>query len=90
MRPPDTDRVLRALGRRVAELRRDAGLTQEQLAENLGYSTKYLQRIEAGRHNLSVRSLVLLAHEIGVTTATLFDRPASMKVQVGRPRSKRP
>ncbi len=55
----DPDLVLRSVGRRVAELRSG---TQEELAERLGVSIKYLQRIEAGRPNLTIRSLVRIAN----------------------------
>jgi transcriptional regulator with XRE-family HTH domain len=38
----------------VAERRRAYGLTQEQLAEKLDVSLKYLQRVEAGEENLTL------------------------------------
>jgi transcriptional regulator with XRE-family HTH domain len=57
VRSHDIDDTVRNVGRRVAELRAKAGLTQEQQAERLGFTLKYLQRIEGGGENLTVRSL---------------------------------
>lgn len=57
----DPDALLRAVGRRVATLRQQAGYTQEQFAERAGFSATYLRRIEGGGQNLSIRSLAKLA-----------------------------
>lgn len=83
---PDTQSVLRRIGRRVAELRRSEGMTQEQMATALGHSLKYQQRIEAGRHNLSVGSLTKLAGMLGVDVGALFTPPKAMAANPGRPR----
>jgi len=88
---PDTaERVLRDLGRKVAELRRRGALTQEQLAEALDVTVQYLQRVEAGRENLTVRSLVRLGQHLGVGPGELFGTPLTRKSRPGRPRTKQP
>jgi transcriptional regulator with XRE-family HTH domain len=89
MRAADPDRVLRGVGRRVAELRVLSGRTQEELAERAEFSVKYMQRVEAGQQNLSVRSLVRLANVLGVPAAELFRSPASTAVRTGRPPGRR-
>lgn len=87
MRGRKADSVIRDLGLRVAELRKRAGLTQEGLAEILGVSIKYVQRIESGS-NLTVRSLVKLAQTLSVEPGALLTRPRSRtRPSVGRPRS---
>jgi transcriptional regulator with XRE-family HTH domain len=85
---PQTEAVLRKIGRRIAELRQDADLTQEQLAAKLRITLKYLQRVEAGRHNLSVDSLVRLSRALKSEPKVLFDEPRTLAVNVGRPRKK--
>jgi transcriptional regulator with XRE-family HTH domain len=81
-----TARVLKDLGRRIAEARTDRGLTQEAFAEEvLGVSLKYLQHLEAGRENLTVASLVSLASRIGCSLPDLFAPPRSRVVRLGRP-----
>jgi transcriptional regulator with XRE-family HTH domain len=85
MRPIDPEATLRDLGRRVAELRVERKLTQEQLAEEARVSLKYVQRVEAGRENLTVRSLVRLAGLFEVGIVQLFRAPRSRVVRPGRP-----
>lgn len=46
-------------------------MTQQDLAEQVGLSVRYLQRIEAGTQNLTLRSLALLADSLG---ASLVER----------------
>ena len=88
--PQEPDRVLKDIGRRIAEIRSARGLTQEAFAEQiLGVSLKYVQAIESGRENLGVASLVNLANRVGVRVIDLFAAPASRAVARGRP-SKRP
>lgn len=86
MRQQNPERVLKDVGRRVAELRRKVGMTQQRFAEDvLGMSLKYLQAVEAGRENLSVLSLVKLANLMGVPTIDLFAPPTTREVKRGRP-----
>ena len=85
------DDVLRDLGRRVAELRAARGLTQEQFAEEADITAQYLQRVEAGRENLTVRSLVRMASLLHVSITDLFAKPAQREVRrPGRPRRSPP
>jgi DNA-binding XRE family transcriptional regulator len=42
-------RILPHLLKRLKQLRKNAGLTQEQFAERAGISYKYYQQIESGR-----------------------------------------
>jgi transcriptional regulator with XRE-family HTH domain len=81
--------MLRAIGRRIAEVRAERGMTQEQFAERFGSSLKYLQRVEAGRQNLSVRSLVRLANALRLRTAELFVAPTTLRSNPGRPKRPR-
>lgn len=61
-------------------------MTQEQFAERvLGVSLKYLQRMEAGRANLTVESLVALANKTHIRVAQLFEAPTAREVRRGRP-----
>jgi transcriptional regulator with XRE-family HTH domain len=86
MRPLDPGHVISDVGRRVAELRRGRDWTQERLAEEAEVSLKYLQRVEAGRENLTVQSLVKLANLLHASMLAFFERPRSR----GRPMPGRP
>jgi len=54
------------LGRQLRERRKLRGLSQEQLGELSGLSTRYISQIEAGRGNLSILRLLELTQALGV------------------------
>jgi transcriptional regulator with XRE-family HTH domain len=88
------DRILRDLGRRVAELRNALGLNQREFAELVGISVPYLQRIESGRQNLTMRSLARLAWGLGVPALRLLEPPSGVRyprknARTGRTRTAR-
>jgi len=88
MRSSDVDQTLRDVGRRVAEERMHRGWTQEQFAEKMGHSLKFAQRIEAGRENLTVKSIANLAKHLGVDLVALFRKPRTEKPKPGRPKQR--
>ena len=56
------------LGGRIRELRRKAGLTQSELAERIGYSTKAsISKIESDVLDVNQSTIVALAKALGVT-----------------------
>ncbi|WP_338324258.1 helix-turn-helix domain-containing protein [Dankookia rubra] len=63
--------VRKLVGRNVARLRRDRGMTQEQLAEKSGFSQQYLSGLEQGRRNPTILSLYELAQALGTTHVVL-------------------
>lgn len=82
-------RVFEDVGRRVRELRVDRGWTQEDAVERLGVDVRELQRIEAGKVNLTLASLVRLARGLGTPVRALFDPPTSRAPRrPGRPRGR--
>lgn len=82
------DRIIADVGRRVAELRRERGWTQQEAAEHLRMPLKNLQRVEVGM-NLTIRTLVRVAKGLGVPTRELFDEPKSReRRRRGRPSTK--
>lgn len=85
MAEQDPEQVIKDVGRKLAELRSRAGLTQEQFAEQLGMAPNNLQRIELGMQNLTMRTLVRLANAMGIPVAHLFRAPRSRRVTTGRP-----
>ncbi len=66
-------RLLKLLGKRVRELRKERGLTQEEAARLSGFDYKYFQRIEYGEKNLALTSLNKLAKALGVRVAELLE-----------------
>ena len=83
-----TDRVLGDIGRRVQELRRARGLTQEGFAEIAGWSAIYQWQIESGQQNLTIASLVTIANLLKTDLKALLDKPATRVRRPGRPRTR--
>lgn len=87
MKPERAEQVISNVGRRIAEVRRELGWTQQEAAEILKMPVNNLQRMEMGM-NLTIRTLVRLANGFGVPTRALLDPPTSKKPRPGRPRKK--
>ena len=84
---PEDRKLLRAVGRRIGELRADRGWTQETFAEHYGASAKYAQTLELGTENLSLTTLARIARTLKVPVRELFAPPRSLKANPGRPRA---
>jgi transcriptional regulator with XRE-family HTH domain len=55
-----------ALGKRIRALRRQANLSQEDVAERVGLTRTSITNIERGRQQLQVHTLVAIADTLGV------------------------
>jgi DNA-binding XRE family transcriptional regulator len=69
---PIIKRERKRLGMRLRELRTAQGLTQEQAAEMIGIHAKYMPRVEAGRANLTVDTLIAASVAYEVALSDLF------------------
>jgi len=68
------DKGLIALGRAVNELRKEKGLTQEELAERGNLHESYISVIEGGQRNPTWATLRGISHGLGVPLAELIRR----------------
>jgi transcriptional regulator with XRE-family HTH domain len=59
------------LDARIAQLRKQQGITQVQLAETLGLSQQTITAYEAGRRRIQVSTLPLIAQALGVSVEAL-------------------
>ena len=62
-----------AFGRRLAQLRRERGCSQEQLATDSGLARSYLSGVERGQRNIGLINICRLADTLGVRPAELMD-----------------
>lgn len=60
------------LGARIAALRREAGLSQAQLASRLGISPSTMGMYEQGRREPSANTLIALSRELNVSVDYLL------------------
>jgi transcriptional regulator with XRE-family HTH domain len=80
------ERLLKDVGRRVAEIRTARKMTQEALAERLDVGVRYIQEVEAGRQNLTLKSVALFAAKLRAPASALFESPSTKMPSPGRPR----
>ena len=59
------------VGRNFARLRREMGLTQEEVEARSGFSQQYISKLERGRRNPTVITLFELAQALGVSHVEL-------------------
>lgn len=60
------------VGENFLRLRKERGLTQEQVGERSGFSQWYISKLESGRSNPTIISLYELANAIGVRVVDLI------------------
>ncbi len=68
----DEKAFFKALGARIAELRKSADMTQQQLADLLGLSQQHVASYEVGRRRVAVSMLPLLAKALGTSIEELI------------------
>jgi len=83
---PAASRAIRDVGRRIAEIRGERDWSQARLAEELGIALQNLQRMEQGRQNFTVRTLVRVAQKLGCEPRELWEPPATTRPRRGRPK----
>ena len=83
------------LGRRVSDLRRRCGYTQERLAERCGCTVKFISSIERGKVNVPLRTMATIAEALssslteltlGVDVAVPREAKTLEQLLAGRPR----
>jgi transcriptional regulator with XRE-family HTH domain len=67
--------VRKNLGLRIKGLRKQKGLTQEQLAEQVGVDARHISRLETGAHYPSMETLESIAEVLGRPIGDLFAFP---------------
>lgn len=76
--PDRPDAAVRRVAKRIAEVRRAKGITQDEMAERLRCATKNYQRIEYGQ-NVTIKMLTRIANLLGVTVTDLVPPPPKRK-----------
>ena len=62
------------IGKRIADLRKLAGLSQEQLSERAGLQRTHVSRIEAGKYDVTGWVLQSIAEALGMTVDIIDTR----------------
>ncbi|WJH37111.1 helix-turn-helix domain-containing protein [Paenibacillus sp. CC-CFT747] len=68
----DKHYVLIAIGERIRDLRKNKGLSQEELGEKAGFHFSYIGGVERAEKNISILNLEKIATSLDTTIADLF------------------
>ena len=60
------EEILFRIGRRIADLRRERGISQQDLAARCNFEKSNLSRIEYGRSNMTIATLLTISRALGV------------------------
>ncbi|MFD2613196.1 helix-turn-helix domain-containing protein [Paenibacillus gansuensis] len=66
------NQLLKLIGIRIRELRKERGLSQEQLGEKAGFHFSYIGGIERAEKNISILNLAKIASALGVHIGEIF------------------
>lgn len=69
---PEEKRYFKELGNRIAQLRKEQNLTQQQLADELGVAQQVIASYEIGRRRVPVSTLPVLAKTLAVPIEALL------------------
>ena len=64
--------ILKKFGQRVAELRKERKLSQEELAAEAGLNRTHIGMIERAEKNVSILTIYKVAHGLNVDIKDLF------------------
>jgi transcriptional regulator with XRE-family HTH domain len=68
-----TDRDVKVLfGRRMRQLRRQKGVSQEAFAHQIGLDRSYVGSVERGERNISLENICVIADGLGVPPGELL------------------
>lgn len=69
----EKEALLKELGFRIKELRKDKGVSQEKLGEMSGLHRTYIGMIERGEKNITIYNLLLISKALQTDIETIFN-----------------
>lgn len=83
---PEEKRYFKDLGNRIAQIRKEQNLTQQQLADELGVAQQVIASYEIGRRRVPVSTLPMLAKTLAVPIEALLGVPSNAAKRGPTPR----
>ncbi|WP_406240094.1 helix-turn-helix domain-containing protein (plasmid) [Acetobacter orientalis] len=77
------DSLLTVVGIRIKRIRVETGFSQQEFAKAAGMSNNYAWRVEAGRQNMSLKTLSRIAIALNISMADLLDGIDSDPATIG-------
>ena len=66
------------IGQHIAQLRKLAGMSQEQLSERAGLQRTHVSRIEAGKYAVTLETIQAIAEALGMTVDIIDPKLANL------------
>jgi transcriptional regulator with XRE-family HTH domain len=66
--------LLKQFGRTIQTLRKELGISQEELAYRAGFHRTYIGMIERAERNITLSNIQKLADALNITLTDLFER----------------
>lgn len=60
------------LGKRIRELRKNKGFSQEEFAHEVGLDRAYIGRVERGESNITILNIIRISYALKVKVEDLF------------------
>jgi transcriptional regulator with XRE-family HTH domain len=67
------EKFLKKFGANLKKVRKETGVSQEELANDLGFSQAYIPKVESGIVNLSILHIVAIAKRLKVSVCSLVE-----------------
>lgn len=78
----ETDVARKELGKRIRELRKLKGLTQEELGEKADLSYQFVGEVERGKVNISFDSLLKIARALEIDIGNFFRTDITLPIKI--------
>jgi transcriptional regulator with XRE-family HTH domain len=69
-----SDEIIKNIGKKLKQRRIDLRLTQVQLSDLIGIEDSALRRIETGRTNPTIKTLLKLTNALSIDVSYLFEK----------------
>ncbi|HMS32044.1 MAG TPA: UDP-N-acetylglucosamine 1-carboxyvinyltransferase [Candidatus Saccharibacteria bacterium] len=77
------DLYLQKIGKMITKMRQEKGLTQSELAKDLGTSQSAINRIESGNQNLTLETLARISEVLDQEIVSISDQKLDFKIKGG-------
>ncbi len=65
--------ITEKIGKRIRELRKETGLSQEKFAAKIGMDRTYYASVELGKRNISIINLEKIAQGLNISLYDMFN-----------------
>ena len=68
-----SDATAKEVGNNIRKIRTTQDISQSQLAYETGMSREFINKVENGKNNISLKKLILICEALGVPPKKLFE-----------------